>query len=145
MKRQAKNFLFIIVLIALVVVVGTVYLFRYQSDDYGTIEVEYKMIVPCDKDVTYYRPMGNKSIYLDENNNSVYFGKVNNVEFHTDADGNSVVILTVSADVKYRKNDGYSIGDNRVAVGSEYTVRVEEMSVNGVIIELTSTSAKGGK
>lgn len=136
----------LIALIAIVIVVGTVYLFRYQSNDYGNIEVEYKMIVHCDDNgFTYYRPMRNKSIYLDRDNNSVYFGKVNDVEFKTDSAGNEVVILTVSADVKYRKNDGYMIGDQRIAVGSEYTVRAEEITVNGVIVELDSALANGGE
>ena len=135
----------LIALIAIVIVVGTVYLFRYQSNDYGNIEIEYKMIVSCTEEFTYYRPIKNKSIYLDEDNNSVYFGKVTDAEFKTDSDGNNVVILTVSADVKYRKNDGYTIGDNRVAVGGRYTVRAEEIIANGVIIELNSAPVVGGE
>ena len=103
------------------------------------------MIVCCDKGLTYYRPMKNKSIYLETDNNSVYFGKVTNVEFKTDSEGNDVAILTVNADVKYRKNDGYSIDEKRIAVGGAYTVRAEEITVDGVIIEFSSASANGGK
>ena len=79
-------------MIAVAVVVGTVYLFKYQSNDYGTVEVEYKMVVQCENETTYYRPMRNKSIYLDKDNNSICLGKVTNVEFRTDADGKNVAI-----------------------------------------------------
>ena len=135
----------LIALIAIAVVVGTVYLFRYQSNDYGTLEIEYKMVVSCDQELTYYRPVKNKSIYLDKENNSVYFGKVTEVEFKTDLEGNNVAILTVNANVKYRKNDGYMIGDNRVAVGSAYTLRAEEITVNGVVVELGAAPTDGGE
>ena len=135
----------LIAAIAIAIVIGTVYLFKYQSNDYGTVEVEYKMVMYCENGAAYYRPMRNKSIYLDEENNSIYLGKVTNVEFQTDSEGNDVAILTVSADVKYRKNDGYTIGDHRIAVGCEYTVRAEDISANGVIVELDSASANGGK
>ena len=135
----------LIVLIAVAVVVGTVYLFKYQSNDYGTVEVEYKMVGQCENETTYYRPMRNKSIYLDKDNNSICLGKVTNVEFRTDADGNNVAILTVITDVKYRKNDGYTIDNNRIAVGSAYSVRSENVLADGVIVELEPVSARGGK
>lgn len=135
----------LIATIAIAIVVGTVYLFKYQSNDYGTIEVEYKMVMYCENGAAYYRPMRNKSLYLDEENNSIYLGKVTDIQFQTDSEGNDVAILSVSADVKYRKNDGYSIGDHRIAVGGEYTVRAEDISAYGVIVELNSASAKGGK
>ena len=135
----------LIILIAICVVVGTVYLFRYQSNDYGTVDVEYKLMAYCEKDVTYYRPMNNKPLYIDVEDNSVYFGKVTNIEFFTDSKGNDVLILTIDANVKYRQNDGYMINDYRLLVGSEYTVRSEEIVFDGAIIELKSSSTKGGK
>ena len=135
----------LIVLIAMCIVVGTVYLFRYQSNDYGTVDVEYKLMAYCEKDTTYYRPMNNKPLYIDVQDNSVYFGKITNIEFFTDANGRDVLILTIDANVKYRQDDGYLINDYRILVGSEYTVRSEEITLDGAVIELKSSSAKGGK
>ncbi len=135
----------LIIAIAIGVVVGTVYMFQYQSNDYGTIEVEYQMLVYPDNDDSYYMPMKNKSLYVDADDNSIYFGKVTDIEFSTDTKGNTILILTVTAQVKYRESDGYLMNDHRLSVGKEYTVRSESIVVNGVIVELDTITSEGGK
>ena len=135
----------LIIAIAIGVVVGTVYMFRYQSNDYGNINIEYQMLIYTDKDESYYAPMKNKSLYVDADDNSIYFGKVTDMEFSTDTKGNDVLILTVSAQVKHRESDGYSISGSRLAVGCEYTVRSESIAVSGIIVELDTAASEGGK
>lgn len=135
----------LIIAIAIGVVVGTVYMFRYQSNDYGNINIEYQMLIYTDKDESYYAPMKNKSLYVDADDNSIYFGKVTDMEFSTDTKGNDVLILTVSAQVKHRESDGYSISGSRLAVGCEYTVRSESIAVRGIIVELDTAASEGGK
>lgn len=135
----------LIIAIAIGVVVGTVYMFRYQSNDYGNINIEYQMLIYTDKDESYYAPMKNKSLYVDADDNSIYFGKVTDMEFSTDTKGNDVLILTVSAQVKHRESDGYSINGSRLAVGCEYTVRSESIAVSGIIVELDTAASEGGK
>ena len=135
----------LIIAIAIGVVVGTVYMFRYQSNDYGNINIEYQILIYTDKDESYYAPMKNKSLYVDADDNSIYFGKVTDMEFSTDTKGNDVLILTVSAQVKHRESDGYSISGSRLAVGCEYTVRSESIAVRGIIVELDTAASEGGK
>ena len=135
----------LIIAIAIGVIVGTVYMFRYQSNDYGNINIEYQMLIYTDKDESYYAPMKNKSLYVDADDNSIYFGKVTDMEFSADTKGNDVLILTVSAQVKHRESDGYSISGSRLAVGCEYTVRSESIAVSGIIVELGTAASEGGK
>lgn len=135
----------LIIAIAIGVVVGTVYMFRYQSNDYGNINIEYQILIYTDKDESYYAPMKNKSLYVDADDNSIYFGKVTDMEFSADTKGNDVLILTVSAQVKHRESDGYSISGSRLAVGCEYTVRSESIAVSGIIVELDTAASEGGK
>ncbi len=134
----------LIIAIAIGVVVGTVYMFRYQSNDYGNINIEYQILIYTDKDESYYAPMKNKSLYVDADDNSIYFGKVTDMEFSADTKGNDVLILTVSAQVKHRESDGYSISGSRLAVGCEYTVRSESIAVSGIIVELGTAASEGG-
>lgn len=135
----------LIIAITIGVVVGMFMLFKYYSDDYNEVKIEYKVIAYSAEDLSVYRTMKNKELYMDFDNNTYYFGNIANVELIENPNGENVVILNVKASVKYRKGSGYSIGDNRIAVGSEYILRSETISINGTIVELNSMSSTGGK
>ena len=82
---------------------------------------------------------------MDTEDNTLYFGKIASVDLIENAEGENTLLLTVRATVKYKKGTGYSVGDNRIAVGSEYTLRSENISIEGTVIELTRMSEIGGK
>lgn len=128
-----------ILMLALViaVIIVSYMLFRYYSNDYTSKNVTYEMIVTAGDDLSVYEDMEKKEIYLDTSDNSVYFGEITEVIV---VDGeNNMVIFTVRADVKYRKNEGYSIGERRLAVGSEFSnLRCgEQMLGSAAVVELT--------
>ena len=135
----------LIIAITIGVVIGAFTLFRYYSDDYGDVKIEYKIIAYSGNDYSLYRTMKNKELYMDSDDNTYYFGKIANVELIENPNGENVLILTVKASVKYRKGTGYSIGENRIAIGSEYSFRSETVKINGTVVELAQTSVSGGK
>lgn len=144
-KKQKKNLPLVadiavgvlLVIIAIGIVVGTYYLFGYYSDAYGEVSVEYTFISYSDSDPSVYRTMKNKEFFMDTEDNTLYFGKISEVTVLEDTDEGNVLIFTVDAKVKYRQGSGYMIGDNKIAIGSEYRLRSEALSVDGTIVELT--------
>ena len=138
----------IVLMVALVVgaVIGSYWLFRYYSDDYEGINVTYTVACPCGDDISAYASMKNKGVYLDTEENSLYFGKVIDVqlaEAENDSETN-ILLIKIVASVKYRDGEGYSLHDNRIAVGSEYKLRSGNTVVDVTIAEL-STSTSGGE
>ena len=135
----------LIIAISIGIAVGAFLLFRYYSDDYGDVKIEYTVVAHCDGDQSVYRTMKNKELYMDTDGNTLYFGKIANVDIIENAEDQNTLLLTVRATVKYKKGSGYSVGDNRIAVGSEYTLRSENVSIEGTVIELTQMTEVGGK
>ena len=133
----------VMVLLIIGAVIGSYYLFRYYTNDYDNLEIEYCIATPCEKDIAIYRGMLNTEIYCDANGNSFYLGKVKSVELSTDQ---SMVLIIVDCSAKYRSSEGYSVGDCRIAVGEQGLYRSRVMNVNGTIVEMheKSTSSKGG-
>ena len=138
----------VILMVALVVgaVIGSYWLFRYYSDDYEGTNITYTVACPCGEDIAAYTSLKNKGIYLDTEENSLYFGKVVDVQLveAEDANETNILLIKIVASVKYRNGEGYSLHDNRIAVGSEYKLRSGSTVVDVTVAEL-STTKSGGK
>ena len=50
------------------------------------------------------------------------------------------VVFTVSVKAKYKRGSGYIVGEERIAVGSEYALRMDSLLVNGTVVELKDRS-----
>lgn len=133
----------IMVAIILGVVVGAYMLFRYYSDDYSGVDIEYTLICVCDEDPVSYMTANNRELYLDSGNTALLFGKITNVRIIESKDDSAdLVVLTVSVNAKYRSGEGYTIDENRIAVGRSYNLRSESLRITGTIAELET---EGGK
>ena len=122
------------------VIIGSYLLFRYYSNDYDGVDVEYKITINVESGIDTYQYLKNGELFMDVTGNSVYFGKITEVEIVEVPDGGSgQVIFTVAANVKYRAGEGYSIGDSRLAVGSKYSaLRCGEINlVNALVTDLS--------
>ena len=138
-----------VLLVAIVVgvAVGAYQLFRFYTDDYEGVEVEYTFILISERVWEMnYRALRNKELYLDADGNTVYFGTVVSSEIVATEDDPAVgmLTLTVKANVKYKADEGYSIAGHRIAVGSEYRLRSETLTIDGAIVELTDHSRMEG-
>lgn len=138
-----------ILLIAIVagVAVGAFQLFRFYTDDYEGVEVEYTFILVSERVWEMnYRALRNKGLYLDTEDNTVYFGSVvaSEITALEDDPGVGMLTLTVRANVKYKSGEGYSIEGHRIAVGSEYRLRSETLTIDGAIVELIDHSRTEG-
>ena len=118
------------------VIAGSYLLFRYYSNDYDGVNVEYKVAFNVSGDLDTYKGLKNEELFMDVTGNSVYFGKITTVETVSDPNGDGGrVILTVIANVKYRDGEGYSIGNSRLAVGSRYdALRCGEISLVDALV-----------
>lgn len=138
----------IVLTIVIGLAVGSYYLMRYYSNDYENISIEYTFLAPCEGNLSVYRTMKNEDLYLDTEDNTYYFGKVKNVAVYKPEDKNdpnNKLVLTVRINAKYKSDEGYSSGDNKIAVGSKYTLRCESTIVSGVIVELKQENLSGGE
>lgn len=130
-----------VLLVAIVVgiSVGAVYLFRYYADDYEGVDVEYTFICVSD-DIEDFnsRALRNKGIFLDTEDNTLYFGDVVSAEMYDlqNEAGENMLVVVVQANVKYKDGVGYTVNGQRIAVGSEYLLRCESMLIDGTIVEL---------
>jgi hypothetical protein len=119
------------------IIIGSYILFRYYSNDYDGVNVQYKVSFDVTGDLDTYRSLKDGELFMDVTGNSVYFGKIVAVEISEDENGTEggQVTLTVKSNVKYRKDEGYSIGDNRLGVGSKYTgLRCGEKTLPSVLV-----------
>ena len=116
---------------------GAYYLFRYFSMDYESVHIEYSFAVNCEENASEYQSAARKELYLDIDGSTVYFGRITSVSISKD---NTLAVFTVDVNAKYKGDDGYYLGDQRVAVGSDYMLRIENRTVSGTIVELS-----GGK
>ncbi len=134
----------LMVAIILGVVVGAYLLFRYYSGDYAGVDVKYALICVCDEDPSAYMTANNRELYLDSGNTAILFGKITDVRVIESGnnDSDDIVVLTVSVNAKYKKGEGYTIEENRIAVGRSYTLRSEGLRITGTIAELET---EGGR
>ena len=116
------------------IVVGSYMLFRYYSDDYDTKSLSCTVFFNADEELNKYMSMKNGDLYMDFTDNTVYFGRI--TEVRTDEDNNRV-ILQVTVDARYRDEEGYSLGEIRLAVGGEYKLRYVEKTLNVSVVELS--------
>ena len=116
------------------IVVGSYMLFRYYSDDYDTKSLSCTVFFNADEELNKYMSMKNGDLYMDFTDNTVYFGRI--TEVRTDEDNNRV-ILQVTVDARYRDEEGYSLGEIRLAVGGEYKLRYIENTLNVSLVELS--------
>lgn len=116
------------------IVVGSYMLFRYYSDDYDTKSLSCTVFFNADEELNKYMGMKNGDLYMDFTDNTVYFGRI--TEIRTDEDNNRV-ILQVTVDARYRDEEGYSLGEIRLAVGGEYKLRYIENTLNVSLVELS--------
>lgn len=116
------------------IVVGSYMLFRYYSDDYDTKSLSCTVFFNADEELNKYMSMKNGDLYMDFTDNTVYFGRITKVR--TDEDNNRV-ILQVTVDARYRDEEGYSLGEIRLAVGGEYKLRYIENTLNVSLVELS--------
>lgn len=133
----------VMVLLIIGAVIGSYYLFRYYTNDYQSIELEYCIVTPYEKDIALYKGALNTDVYCDTNGNSFYLGKVKSVELSADQ---SLVVIVIECSAKYRSGEGYSVGDCKIAVGAEHLFRSRAVSFDGTIVEMheNGTSSKGG-
>ena len=126
----------LMLVLVLAVIIGSYLLFRYYSNDYDGVNVEYKITINVDSGIDTYYELKNRELFMDITGNSVYFGKISALEVVRDIAGDSgKVILTVKASAKHRDGEGYSIGDSRLAVGSKYTsLRCGEVVLKDVLV-----------
>ena len=120
------------------VVVGSYMLFRYYSNDYDEVAITYTVIVDGanEADLQAYESLKDDELFMDTEDNSVYFGKVTDVSI---AEGK--ILMTVSAKAKHRDGEGYSIGESRIAVGSDLLLRSGEYQYDVDVVALKT----GGK
>lgn len=124
------------------VIVGSYMLFRYYTNDYETRNVTYTVVFSVDEDIKKCAAMKNGELFLDEEGNSVYFGKIREVLLPENADTAGEVVLIVNASVKYRSGEGYFIGDSRMAVGSVFTLRHVESSYTVTVVDIYEAGGK---
>ena len=129
-----------IIMLAIVVgvVVGSYMLFRFYSNEYAEVDVTYTVIVDdvSAEDIAGYYTLKDSELFMDTENNSVYFGKIIKV-----SEDEGRILITVETQAKHRSGEGCFIGDCRLAVGSELDLRCEETNISAEIVALKT----GGK
>ncbi len=132
----------LMLVIVIGVVVGSYMLFRYYSNDYDSKNVTYDMVIVATDDIEQYKKLVKQDVYFDTTDNSIFFGRVVKVEALDGESGR--VLISVSATVKFRRGEGYSIGDRRLAVGSEFAkLRCGERLLGSATV--VGLSVNGGK
>lgn len=146
-KRKVPLALDIIVALAIVLVVaalvvGVYFVFKYYADSYKDVSIQYTVLISGEdvKNISDANALKGKELYLDADGNTYYFGKVTAVTVLSGADNEIQISAKVSVDSKHRTGEGYSVEGNRIAVGSEYSLRTEESGFDVTIVEMR----KGG-
>lgn len=115
------------------IISGAYYLFRYYSTDYESVSIKYSFAVECEGNASEYQKADRKELYFDTDGSTEYFGRITAVSISED---NSLAVFTVEVTANYKASEGYFLGDERVAVGSDYTLRIEGQTVSGTVVEL---------
>ncbi len=121
------------------IVVGSYMLFRYYSNDYDGVDVIYTVAFDTTEETAkQLKSMKNEDVFVDINSNAIYFGKITGVETveENSAQNRKKITLTIKANAKYRKGEGYSLGDERLAVGKSFKLRCNNVITDVVVIEL---------
>ena len=129
---------FVIILFAVGLLVGVYYGFRLYSDSYKDASVQYTVLISGEDAQSISDPnaLKGKELYYDGEDNTYYFGKITAVTVFNGTDGEVQITAKVSVDTKYRADEGFSVGDNRIAVSGEYTLRIEDSTIDIAIVEI---------
>ena len=115
------------------VIVGAYFALTSFSRDYESVNVEYTILIPS-ADESAYSSVASKPLYMEKNGSVEYFGKVKSAKYSVE-DG--AWLVTVAATVRYKDGEGYSIGQNRLAVGQSLSLRTDSgVAVCGTVVEL---------
>ncbi len=130
----------LLLFIVAAILAGSYMLFTYYADDYDNVSVVYTVAFEDMGEIGRFVSMKDKPVFVDTDDNAVYFGKVTevNIERVGAFEDNVKMILTIKADAGFRKNEGYSIGGIRLAVGSKLTLRCEENSTDVTVVDLVA-------
>lgn len=132
--------IFISILLILVVaalVVGAYFLIIKFDDAYDNATVEYVLLV--DKSQAEGIVKGD-NVYIDRYGSAVYLGNIIEVDDKVEvasAEETSYVLVKIHADAQYRDDEGYSIDDEKIAVGRSMSVRVKDKALMGEIVDLS--------
>ena len=134
-----------IIMIALVigVIAGAYMLFRYFSNDYEGVSVEYTVVFEGE-DLTPYLSMKSKDVYIDTEDNTLYFGKITETKIAQRDGAEQMIMKIVCSDVRFKNGEGYTVSGKRLAVGSSFDLRCGEKTVSVTVTELKKVN-KGGK
>ncbi len=134
----------LLVLIVAALVVGAYFLIIRFDDAYDNETVEYVLLV--EKNQIEGAEKGN-DIYVDKDGAVIFCGSIVNIEDSNFTLENSDVnieyaLVTVRADVQFRDDEGFSIDEEKIAVGRTMTVRVKDTTFTCDIVELTVLESK---
>ena len=114
-------------------IVGAYYAFRAFAVDFESVNAEYTMLIHTENSADF-AGLEEQALYLDVDGSVEFFGKIKSVQA---SEKNGGVLMVVSATVRYKEGEGYAIGDSRLAVGQEYTLRTQGgKSICGTVVEL---------
>ncbi len=132
----------VMLLIVCAIIVGSYMLFRYYSNDYDTVDVTYTVAFSTTEDLDQYS-IKDKEVFVDTGKGTVYFGRVTNVRSVKNENGlnGGSVTMDINVNAKYRREEGYSLGDDKLAVGSVFKLRCVEKKIDVTVIEIVP----GGK
>lgn len=140
----------IIAVLAIAIVAGAIFgayfAFVYFSDDSEEVTVEYAILTSNKSNATSINK-GNE-VYFDNEGKAYYLGSVIDVSVDVGVEGVSnplgiqveYALIYVRATVNYRDDDGFSVDDQKIAVGREIAFRVGQNSYSGTIVELNKVS-----
>ena len=138
----------IIAVLAVAIVVGAVfgayYAFVYFSDDSEEVTIEYLILTSKDDSGAVAK---GKDVYFDSDK-TYYMGSIVDVDANVDVKGDEnpfnvdidYVVVRVRATVEYRSDEGYSIHDEKIAVGKDITLRTDEYVYSGTLVGLSRVS-----
>ncbi len=127
----------VIILIVAALVVGAYFVFKNYTGSYKDVNIQYTLLISNTDEISNPDALKDKDIYLDCDANTYYFGKITNATVIKGADGKKQITLDVSVSSKYRKGEGFSIEENRIAVGAQYSLRIEEDGFDAAIVEIS--------
>ena len=134
----------VIIAVIAALIVGAYFLFKYYSDSYKDASIQYTVLISGEdaETISDVNSLKNKEIYYDLDGNAYYFGKVTSVNILEGEDGERQITARISVTSKYKRGEGYAVDGNRIAVGCEYSLRIEENTFETVIIEMYKGGGK---
>lgn len=135
--------LFIVLIIA-ALVVGAYFAFKYYADNYRDATVQYTILITGDdaKEIIDPNTLRNKDVYLDTEDNSYYFGKLTSVKVLTTEEGERQISAKITVDTRYEREEGFLTDGHRIAVGCDYSLRVDENTMDITIVEIYKGGSK---